>query len=194
MSGPKTTGWLRPGSDPMPKDSCAAGLAKRDPKGMIFLLGGSVAAGMTSDFPRDVLVVKDIPRLVVDRDPKSGNITVTLDVFGADGKIVASIERNQFTVNPNNYFKMVKPDPSTLRVVDQYNKEVLNVRYLNRHAIKLEALLYYPGLDDPIEIKDDALSMGDYVVADNCSYNLGQVMAVLQIRSSKPHPYAAIVF
>ena len=132
-----------------------------------------------------MLITNDITRLTLDRDPKNRGINVTMDVFGADEKIVVGIEKNEFTVNPNNYYRMKRPDKSTLVVLDQYKKEVLNIRYLNRRAIKLSALLYYPGVQGPIEIDDDGIKVETGLVSDSCSLGLAKGYGVIGI-----HAYA----
>ena len=86
---------------------------------------------------------------------------------------------------------MDEPDKSTLRVVDQYKKEVLSVRYLNRAAIKLSALLYYPGFADPVVINDHELKAAGRRAAGNCSNDI-LLPAVISIDS--PSYPAALAF
>ena len=75
---------------------------------------------------------------------------------------------------------METPDKSTLRVIDQYKKQVLNVRYLNRYAIKLEAILYVPGVDGPVVISDEdgVTAQGD-LAKGNCTARIGKGSPIL---------------
>ncbi|PYV15688.1 MAG: hypothetical protein DMG21_14285 [Acidobacteria bacterium] len=108
---------------------------------MLFM-GNSVVKART--FPHSVVGVdgKDVIALDKKRD---GSIALTIDVWSSDGKIVARIEKNEFVVNQNNILRMNRPDLSSLIVEDQMGKQVLNARYLNPRAFKIETLLYLPG-------------------------------------------------
>jgi len=44
--------------------------------------------------------------------------------------------------------------------LDQYNKEVLNINYINRQAIIINAVLHYPG-HLPIIISNDEIGVVD---------------------------------
>ena len=57
--------------------------------------------------------------------------------------------------NPNNYFKIKHPDPSTLVVFDQQGKEALNVHFMNPSAVRFTGLLY--SAQGPIEITPTSL-------------------------------------
>jgi hypothetical protein len=105
-------------------------------------------------FPHTVLMVDDKPRLVVHKE-SDGAVWLSLDIFGADGKIIATLDEDGFTVRPGSYFKLTKRDKSSLRIVDEYDDEVLNVRYVNPHAIWFNALLRYPG-SNPVSLKGSA--------------------------------------
>ena len=67
-----------------------------------------------------------------------------MDVLDANSKIIAELNKNEFTVSPHNYFRMIRRDRSSLAVFDDYKKEVLNVHYLNPQAMWINAELKYP--------------------------------------------------
>lgn len=117
-------GKLLPSGEPTPATSCPQFVGNG-----IFILMGFVTS-YVDQFPHTVLMVDDKPRLVVHREIE-GAIWLSLDIFGADGKIIASLDEDGFTVRPGSYFKLTKKDKSSLRIVDEYNEEVLNVRYVN---------------------------------------------------------------
>lgn len=81
-------------------------------------------------------------------------LAVSAKIFSADEKIVAELEDNEFHINPNNYFKIKRPDSSTLVVYDQKADIVLNVRFLNPHAIRVSGVFRAPQRK-PIIINND---------------------------------------
>jgi hypothetical protein len=185
-AGSKTSGWLLPGADPTPQ-VCPDGSLPKDAVALVY--GNSIT--VVSTFPKDVIVVRDMPLLTIDRNTH-GAIAVTLDIFGQDGKIIASVEKNKFTINPNNIFK-IDARRSTLRVVDEYKKEVLNIRYLNRHALMLTAVLYYPGAREPLEITDQGVTAEGVQDSGNCTSGLAKDMVAVQINPIHPR-LAAFTF
>jgi hypothetical protein len=63
---------------------------------------------------------------------------------------------------------MERKDRSNLRIVNQYNQEVLNMRYLNPQTLRINALLHYPGYL-PLIIKEN--NFGDmFKSKDNDSF------------------------
>ena len=87
---------------------------------------------------------------------RSGSgILIGAKVFSHDQRIVADIVDNEFNINPNNYFKIKHPDPSTLVVFDQQGKEALNVHFMNPSAVRFTGLLY--SAQGPIEITPTSL-------------------------------------
>ena len=73
----------------------------------------------------------------------STGILVSAKVFSPDRRIVATVEKNNVTVNPNNTFKR-KIGKHTLLVVDELNQEVLNVDFVNPHLMMIDGLFYSP--------------------------------------------------
>jgi hypothetical protein len=134
-------GRLTPASDPTPPNMCAAP-AKGE---VIIFIGSNGNTAKVHKFPHVVLFLRSLgPVLSVDRE-KDESIDIIMDVRSTDGKIIARLNRDGFVVNQNNYLEMKRPDEHSLIVVDQYGTEVLNVRYLNRQAIKLTGVVNYPG-------------------------------------------------
>jgi hypothetical protein len=144
QSPPTLQGRLIPSNEKTPENSCPT-LGT----GGIFILIG-FATSYVERFPHTVVMVDDQPRLTVHRET-DGKVWVALDIFGADGKIIATLDEDGFTVRQGSYFKM-RQDKHSLRIVDEYNAEVLNVRYVNPSAIWVNALLRYPG-SKPVSLK-----------------------------------------
>jgi hypothetical protein len=54
-----------------------------------------------------------------------------------DKRVIVRIIDNAFVANPNNTLERRFPDKSTLEVVDEFNKRILYVRFLNRRAVRI---------------------------------------------------------
>jgi hypothetical protein len=133
MAGP-----LLPANDPNPpNDVCAP----NDDEIAVFM---GQKAFKTAQFPQTVIRIGDDPVISIDRT-SSGAISLSLDVRGNDGRIIARIHNNVFEINQNNYLSMKRKDRSSLAVDDQYGNEVLNARFLNPRAFRLTAKLYSAG-------------------------------------------------
>jgi len=74
----------------------------------------------------------------VDVRQSGSGIYVDAQLFAEDGRIMAKIEDNKFSVNQNNTFD-VGGDRSTLIVHDDHDREVLNVRFMNPTTIRIYA-------------------------------------------------------
>lgn len=134
---PSLSGFLTPADEPTPENPCSPHVP---PDAMLLLIGNS--ASYTTHFPHTVIRIKGENVLTVDNE--GGRIAVSAKVFSRDGRIVAEIKRNQFFVNPNNYFRIESPDVHSLIVYDQEDRAVLNVRYLNPHTIQFLGILNHP--------------------------------------------------
>lgn len=159
-------GRLYPANDPMPDHSCGT---MKDNSIVIFL-GSNIF--VVDKFPHAVLAVTGEERLIINR-ANDGSIAVTLVIFGEDRRVVAKIEDGNFVVNYNNSLDMRRKDRNSLEVIDQFNKRVLNMRYLNRQAMLIDAVLYYPGVKDPIVI-DGSKSISPrkgYNIHSNCMHD-----------------------
>ena len=141
------TGKLVPGSDPTPDNICPKG----SNDSVLVFLGpeDSHNAVLVDQFPHTVLAVgnpriKSTPVLRLERSMK-GDLIVDLDIRSHDGKIITRLDNDGFVVNGNNVLKMKKdPRGHSLVVIDQYGKEALNIKYINRGAISLRGVLDFP--------------------------------------------------
>lgn len=97
----------------------------------------------TVDFPLTVIRQGSSDVITLDREPEG--LSFTARFCDADGEIVSEIVRNQFSLNPGHFKGMVRPDPSTLSVIDGNDKEVFKLEYLNPRAIRLTGDFYTPG-------------------------------------------------
>lgn len=152
--------WLYPASETDPP--CNSRYPLPDDAIALYLGNSRLVAGKDVTM-WDVLDPQDrriaTPILVVERDSRGG-IALDLDVRSKDGKIVARIKRNYFVLNGNNILTKRRPDRSTLIVTDQEGTEVLNVKYLNPHAINLLGTFYVIGQKEPVVINEVTQDMG----------------------------------
>jgi hypothetical protein len=86
-----------------------------------------------------------IPLITLERD-SHGRLIVTSDVVGQDGKLIARISENDFSVDEASIFRTYKerPDKSTLVLTDHYGNRMLYVRFLNQTSVKILGTLYFP--------------------------------------------------
>ena len=154
---PETSGVLSPGTKQLPEGRVHI------PQGAIAIfLGNSVA--YTTSFPHTVIEVGGDPALVIDKT--EAGIAVFAKMFSEDGRIVAELKENQFHVNPNNYFRIERPNDHSLVVYDQRGRQALNVEFLNPFAIKLLGRFYFPPRP-PIIIEEEWMSYGGVRMSNN---------------------------
>ena len=157
------SGLLLPANDPTPDNPCGHG---PPPNGaMLILLGNS--ASVNPWFPHTVISAKGEDILTMDK--KNNQIAVSVKIFGKDGRIVAELRNNEFSINPNNYFRKERPDKSTLIVYDQEDNKVLDVRFLNSTTIRFLGILNYPNSTEPLVISQT----GGYFAGTVCTDNNG---------------------
>jgi hypothetical protein len=135
-------GVLEPANDPMPPPIAAWG---PPPTNVVTLLIGN-SVSVVYWFPHTVIRCKGKPILTISKNEQGA--TVSGEFFGDNGNVVCVLENNRFIINPSNYLIADRPDKSTLIVRDQKNIEVLNVRFLNPYAIRLDARFRFPNEPD----------------------------------------------
>lgn|GEM_PF-4495929 len=144
----EVTGLLSPADEPIPPNPCSelppmpfGGRPGGLPSGAtIVLLGNSASFG--TSFPQTVIKIGDDSVLTMDKI--DGRIAISAKLFSRDGRIVAEIEKNQFFINPNNYFRKEHPDEHSLVIFDQEGVEVLNVRFVNPTTIRFVGVIRHP--------------------------------------------------
>jgi hypothetical protein len=168
-----THGWLTPANDPDPTKSACENVPK---EALRVYLGTSEM--YVNGISGDLITVKlkapaSTYHFSIERDPK-GRISVSGDVYGSDQKIIATIDHNNFTLG-KGILDAERKDESTLRVIDEYKYEVLNIRYLNSHAVRMTGIFRYPGLPLPIQIQEAYTSYGDVTYGNTCFLDKGLV-------------------
>jgi hypothetical protein len=162
---PETGGLLTPARDPNPAAPSSCGDA---PSGAIRLYFGSSGLAFTTGQSSTIVAFDGDPVLQIKRQAEG--ISVNAKIFSQDKRIVAEIKNNRFTLNPNNYFRRERPDKHTLVVIDQEDREVLRIRYVNRLSVKLTGVFFYPR-KSPIRIQEGRTVVGNSVLSDFCLGN-----------------------
>jgi hypothetical protein len=139
---PALQGWLSPGDEPTPPNACD----RLPGKALLVICGNSAAWG--TRFPQTIIKIGDERLLTMDK--VKGRVAISGKFFSVDGRIVAELKNNRFYVNPNNYFRIERPDSHSLTVIDQQDETVLSVRYLNPHTIRFSGVVRGPLKTVPI--------------------------------------------
>jgi hypothetical protein len=151
------SGLLIPGKLPSPS-------REKDPpqKGFRVYLGKNVCELTKA---RDIAVLKrnglDLIRLRILPE----GVYVSATVIREDGRIVAEIVNNEYSINPNNYFQSpIRTDKSTITVRDKGGNVALKASYLNENSFEILGTFELPGFPpllvtpDKIELETNRLS------------------------------------
>ncbi len=161
-------GWLVPGNDPTPDSACSG------EKDLLLVFLGPLAAG-ANKFPNTVFTAGGTPRMTINKNGR-GEVAVTTDIYDENENIIVSIRDNAFTV-ANDVFQVQRPDKSTLIVVIRRRKErVLDVRFLNKTAIRIWGHFRYPGARELV-VTGEEIRVGDQFRmrgSGNCAVNAGR--------------------
>jgi hypothetical protein len=87
---------------------------------------------------------------------------LVVDEFGydGDGSVAFKVRHNVFERIQGDYLHMHRPDRSTLGIYDEWENEILYVRYLNSNAIRVRGR-FLCGDYPPVTIKDSSVAVGD---------------------------------
>lgn|SRR5574340_72547 len=126
-------GRLYPAGETIPTHGCEL-RDKKDP--LVVFLGSAIA--VAESLPATVIKINGFDVLKMDR-AEDGSLAISLEVRSEDGNIIAKVDRGEFLVNKNNYLQMMRTDRSSLKIIDQKGRIVLNMRYFNKHAMWIDA-------------------------------------------------------
>lgn len=165
------SGLLLPGKLPSPS-------RKSDPpvRGFRVYLGNNVCELSKG---RDVSVLKrnglDLIHLRV--TPEGAYVSAT--VIREDGRIVAKIVDNMYSINPNNYFQSpIRIDKSTISVRDKDGSLALKASYLNENSFEILGRFEVPGYP-PLLVAPDKIEVQGIEIGGNTSSNNGGACFVI---------------
>lgn len=142
-------GWLQPASEPSPPNAC-----DKMPLGddAITVIVGSSAYKVNTNFlnqardkriPLVPLAISSCPALSVNIGPNGARVNSTM--YGADGSLLGQITDNGYDIPKSDALVVEHTgDLSTLIVHNLAGEELLYVRYLNPHTIRLRGKFSCP--------------------------------------------------
>lgn len=163
-------GRLEPAHDPDPPLPPRCVKKYADSWGVFY--GGSVNFNTRPDVT--IVTIASKPLLAVRKTPDG--LAISASIYGEDGRIVAEVKDNEFSINQNNYFRRARPDRSTLTVYDQFNSEVLSVRYVNPSAIRVTGVFRYAGRE--VLIDETKTRAGNFTMMAFCGTNSESVINI----------------
>jgi len=155
---PELHGLLIPANDRAPYPPCLRG-----PRNVVIILLGNSA--FLTDKKMTAVHIHNLD--LISFAKSDAGVSVSTRVISSDNKVVAQITNNEFYVNPNNYFKMYRPDWHTLIVKEPGGREVLNVYYMNPSAMKILGSFYNPG-SSPAIIEENQQVIGGVTYSNAC--------------------------
>jgi hypothetical protein len=114
------TGKLIPASDPSPSTNPSCGVKPDD---TVVFVGDE--AYIASSFPHTVLRVNGDRVIAIDK-LATGALVLTINIKAADGRIIMRLDEHGPLIPVVGLF-MLRPDPSTLVIEDQFGNDLLNI-------------------------------------------------------------------
>lgn len=162
-------GFLTAANDPMPADPAQCDDIPSN--ALRIYLGTSVFWTTIEGRPFPAITIGGEDLLVLEKTPNEKRLYVSAVIRGDDGRVIATIQRNSFRINQNNYFYAETPDDHTLIVHDQYNNTAISVRYLNDTSVRVLGRFFSPGYP-PVVVDMDKITV-TFSVARTCIGNVG---------------------
>jgi hypothetical protein len=131
LQPPPPTGPLQPAADLSPENNCPDKLGSRD----LLVAFGTDRVVAHGDGPVTPIYIADCPALSLKR--AKGGLMVNASFYDWNNDIAFRIQDNVYEPFAPLQLYSWRPDPSTLIVLDRFEKEVLYVRYLNRRAVRI---------------------------------------------------------
>ncbi len=155
--------WIVPANDPMGVNQCGSS----DPQAVTLYFGSNSSTALS--FPHVLVRMKGKDMVSLERDSKN-RLGISATFLDRNGKLIAKIENNYFSVNRNNYFTIDNPDDSTLVVRDE-SDNLLKIRFKNEREIVINsAFIYGPDGYGPFQITDNSAIFipNGYVFQKSC--------------------------
>jgi hypothetical protein len=127
---PHWSGPLVAADDPMPQTQCGA----PPPDGLLMLFGPDAVLARGNG-PFTPVRIGTCPALTIKRT--SNGLMINAFGYDSDGNVVYRIADNRFEILIRGFLKMERPDKSSLRIVDDIQRETLLVRYMNRNTVSV---------------------------------------------------------
>lgn len=150
---PQPTGPLLPANDPTPATRCRETAGPND----IVVIAAENRLVAKGPGPFRVLAVQDCPVLTLRRAGKGLMVDATFYDWTND--IAFRVADNVFEPFMPLQLAQFRPDPHTLVILDRFDQEVLYLRFLNPHALRIRGR-FLCGEQPQAVIRDHAVLMG----------------------------------
>lgn len=149
---PHWSGALVAADDPTPQTPCGA----PPPDGFLMLFGPDAVLARGNG-PFTPARIGTCPALAIKRTPSG----LMIDAFGydSDGNVVYRIADNRFEILIRGFLKLERPDKSSLRIVDDIQRETLLVRYMNPNTVSVHGT-FRCGDAPAVTISDTRIAFG----------------------------------
>jgi len=152
---------LMPANEPDPQHRCK----DIPPDAFKIFMGGNLSwSNPNNEVTALSIDGQDI--IVLSEEPEGFFLSAIL--YREDRRVVARIVRNKFEINPNNFFRIGRPDRHELNIFDKDNRRILHVRFLNETAFIIEGSFYGPKRN--IKITQDELICEGMHFSGICTY------------------------
>jgi hypothetical protein len=162
----KGIGWLRPSHEPTPHTKCSNGV--QGPKDLTVFLGNnviSVRGTRPSNIPLPLLRLGGRNVLTLNKDSQ-GLMAISAEIFNSNDDAIVVVDKNKFTASKEAF--IVNSSPHSLRVtVEHLNESVLEMQYLNPHAVRIKGHFHFNG-SDVIYTDDKTLVPGGDISGESC--------------------------
>ena len=167
------TGVLTPANDPMPLTCGGAGV----PDSMTRIYAGNSMQAASPDHETGLLAIVGGEKLLWVTTTSEG-LLVSAKIYDDNGALVV-ITDNRFEANKNLGFSPKRPDPHTLIVYNNWDKEVFRIRFLNPKAVRVTGVFHYPGIS-PVIITDDSIVVNgnNFMSICNASPNYAALIGI----------------
>lgn len=155
----QSLGYLKPANEPDPPYPYAIRMTdyRIPPDAMKIFIGNNLCS--TENIQKLAVIRLDGQDMLTLNKDSEGLTISAAQIFREDGVKIVNIVDNQWASNPNIYFKPLIPDPHQVELINNNNKTILKVRFINENTIKVEGVFYYPG-HKPIIISDAGINYG----------------------------------
>ncbi len=150
---PEPTGPLLPAGDPTPPTACRDAVGPND---IVMIAAESRLVGKGPG-PFHVLTVDDCPVLRLARVGKG--LVVDATFYNWSNDIAFRVAGNVYEPETQLQLTQYRPDPHTMVILDRFDQEVLYLRFLNPHALRIRGR-FLCGEQPQAVIRDHAVLMG----------------------------------
>jgi len=155
---PQPTGPLLPAADATPATDCHDAMGPND---LVMVVAESRLVGK-GEGPFRVLALDDCPMLALRR--AGGGLMVDATFYDWTDDIAFRVADNVFEPFMPLQLRQFRPDPHTLVILDRFDQEVLYIRFLNPHALRIRGR-FLCGERPQAVVRDRAVLMGGVRVA-----------------------------